>query len=206
MDVESIPFEPSVNQRIGLYEKGERNAIEWYDSYISAAWEVSDKIANLGLDVGDSIPFSVKVIVPEGARTSDDDRIHRKEFLERLDMVGINYSVVFVEEEAENPSMEEVSPSASALSPRDAPKRPHEADEPIEQLVEDFSRRRNEIKRDTEERRIELESRLSRGQIDRKQFETKKKELLKSENEALEELRKDLDRRLKGRARDDDSS
>jgi hypothetical protein len=190
------------NPRIELYRIGERFASERFESYIDAAWGIGNRLGDLGLGTNDSLPYFVKVMVPEELRSDDHDRANRSEFMSRLDRIGMNHSVIFVEggensgETKGEVYSQQPEAQSTAKEPPEAPRESKQND-PLKSMLDDYQLQYDEVKVDSERRLEANDSRFRKGVISRKQYNSRRAEILKDEVEKEMQLREELFRRLR---------
>ena len=207
MDISRALRRPTTaNPRVELYRIGESTAAELFESYIDAAWGIGNRLGDLGLEAGDSLPYFVKVIVPEDLKSDENDRAGRSEFIGRLDRIGLDHTVVFVGN-AKNPGEPkgEAYPQQpgiqSAVNGPPGPQEEPKQSDPLETMLDDYQAQYDGVKVDSERRLEANDSRFRKGAISRKQFNSKRAEILKEEVEKEMKLRDELFRRLRGRSR-----
>jgi hypothetical protein len=185
-----------------LYRIGERIAAEWFESYIDAAWGIGNRLGDLGLDASDSLPYYVRVVVPDELKSDGRDRASRSEFMSRLDKIGMNHSVVFVEGGKNLETKGEVYSEQPEVRPtaKESPEAPREEStqsDPLKSVLDAYQAQYDFVKVDSERRLEANESRFRKGDVSRKQYNKGRAEILKDQVDKETKLREELFRRLR---------
>jgi hypothetical protein len=162
-------------------------------------------LGDLGLGTSDSLPYFVKVTVPEELRWDDQDRASRSDFMRRLDKIGMDHSVIFVkggenlEEKKGEMYSQQPEVRSTAKEPSEAPREESVQNDPLKSMLDDYQAQYDDVKADSERRLEANDSRFRKGVISRKQYNNRRAEVLKEEVEKEMKLREELFRRLRER-------